>query len=94
MTLDSLLNCGADPETFSLNPAAFDRLHETHDADQIRWLNDWIEPQHVCDLVMRDHGRTGLERVLKGIALASATKQIHMSERVAAVAGFYEYEIY
>ena len=89
MTLDSLLNMGADPENFSIDLEAFDRLAETHDPDGLEWLNNWIEPQSTCSLVMREHGADGLSRVLKGIATASAAKGVHMGERVAAAAGFY-----
>lgn len=95
MTLDSLLIGPGHPEDFErLNLAAFDRLADTHNADDLRWLNDWIAPQETVNLILQKHGRPGLVRVLKGIAQASSQKKVHMSDRIASIAGFYEYTVY
>lgn len=85
MTLEQFL--GQHDDGPLPNVAGFDRLREDANPRQLRLLNDWIEPQSVCNTIIRWHGAVGLSRVLKGIARASAEFNVAMSPRVRAMAG-------
>jgi hypothetical protein len=85
MTLEQFL--GQHEDTPLPNIAGFDRLREDTSPHALRKLNDWIEPQSVCNTIIRWHGAAGLARVLKGIARASAEHGVTMSPRVRAMAG-------
>lgn len=95
VTIDQFFATVHDPDAFpNLDVAAFDKLHETHSDDEIRWLNEWIKPQVTIDHILRHHGQKGLATVLQGIALASSVHKVHMCDRIASIAGFYGYEVY
>jgi hypothetical protein len=66
------------------NLAGFDRL----DADKLALtrLVDWVEPQSVCDTLLKWHGAAGLHRVLAGIARDASRKGVHMPDRIASYA--------
>jgi hypothetical protein len=66
--------------------AGFDKLAETHTADQIEYLSRWIAPQTTVAYILRHHTAQDLKRVISGIARACEAKRIPMSDRVAAMA--------
>tara|TARA_Y100000296_G_scaffold76104_1_gene96442 strand:+ start:898 stop:1230 length:333 start_codon:yes stop_codon:yes gene_type:complete len=76
------------------NIAGFDRLSEVGDKDQIGLLVEWIEPQAVCDWLIRMHGYEGLKRVLKGIAKAASRHKVTMGTRVRGYAGALGLQVY
>ncbi len=82
VTLEQVLGQHADEPLPNL--AGFDRL----DADKLGLtrLVAWIEPQSVCDTILKWHGAPGLHRVLAGIARDCARKGVHMGDRVASYA--------
>ena len=92
MTFDTLLSTW--PAKPLPNIAAFDTLKAQGLDGQIRGLNYWIEPQQVCNVIIKHHGANGLRRVLKGIAEASSVKKIPMGMRVRVIAEYYELETY
>ncbi len=95
MNLDTLLFGAGSPEDFpQLDLAGFDRLHIEASPYQLEWLNRWIGPQATCDLIMRQVGTTGLSRVLVGIAKASSVHKVHMSDRVASIAAYYNLQVF
>lgn len=70
------------------NIAAFDTLDRTAKAPQVIELNEWIEPQRTCTIIMKHHGPEGLQRVLAGIARASVKHNVRMMPRVRAIAEY------
>ena len=66
------------------NLAAFDRLDTTRLA--LTRLVEWVEPQSVCDDILKWHGAPGLHRVLGGIARDCSRKGVCMGDRVASYA--------
>ena len=52
-------------------------------------LNEMIDMQQVCSVIAKHHGPTGLSRVIKAIATASANLNISMKPRVQSIADFY-----
>lgn len=82
VSLEQVLGQHADEPLPNL--AGFDRL----DTDKLGLtrLVDWIEPQSVCDTILKWHGAPGLHRVLAGIARDASRKGIHMGNRVASYA--------
>ena len=92
-TLDSLLSTMDDIDRPLPNVAGFDRLDDAS-IDDLRWLCVWIDKHSTCESILKHHGPNGLDRVLKGIAAACAKKRVHMSPRVASIAGFYEMEVF
>ena len=70
MTFDSLLSTWPDEPL--PNIAGFDLLAAQGSEGQITKLVAWIEPQQVCNVIIKHHGAAGLQRVLKGIATAAA----------------------
>ena len=74
---------------------AFDKLTDTvKDDNQLKWLNQWIEPQSTCSYIARTSGAVALRRVLEGIARASSNHKVHMRPRVSAIALSLGLEVY
>jgi hypothetical protein len=95
MSLETLLWGGDAHADAPLNLEAFDTLADDADAvKNLQWLCQWAEPQSTCDAIIKHHGTEGCNRVLKGIAQACSKHKQHMGKRVAAVAGFYEMDVY
>ena len=88
MSMDSLL--ATWPDEPLPNIAGFDVLEAQSTPAQVRALNNWIEPQQTCSVILKHHGPKGLQRVLQGIARASVKHEIPMRGRVRAVAEFLE----
>lgn len=95
MNLDMLVFGGGyhDPE---LDLDEFERHMKSDPSvpQKLDWLNKWVESQDTCDAIIRANGHDGLSRVLRSIAEASSKHRHHMGRRVAAVAGFYELEVF
>jgi len=53
------------------------------------YYNAWIEDQQVCGVLLKWHGREGLQAVLKAIAEASVRLDVSMTDRVRSTADFY-----
>ncbi len=83
MTLDSVLSAMDHGE---LDLPAFDRLGETHNGEQLRYMNAWAEPQDTINAIMRHHGPAGVARVLRGIAKASVAQGVAMAPRIRSIA--------
>jgi hypothetical protein len=90
--LDTILSTTPDQPLPSV--AGFDRLHEDKTPDELRWLCQWIDAQHTVDTIIKHHGQGGLNRVLKGIARACSIHRVHMTPRIASIAGFYEMAVF
>lgn len=82
VTLEQVLGQHSDAPLPNL--AGFDRLDVNKLA--LTRLIDWIEPQSVCDTILKWHGGPGLNRVLAGIARDASRKGVHMGDRVASYA--------
>lgn len=52
-------------------------------------LNELIDGQHVCGIIVKHHGNEGLARVIKAIAEASVKLDVRMKPRVQSIADFY-----
>ena len=74
--------------------AGFDTLKDTHNVSELEWLSQWADSQLVVNMILKHHGDKGLTRVLKGIAIACSEKQVHMTPRIASIAGFYNLQVY
>jgi len=92
LNLDMLLS--QQPDEPLPNVAGFDRLYEDAIPDDLRWLCHWIDSQHTVDIIIQHHGMDGLNRVLKGIANACSQHRVHMTPRIASIAGFYEMTVW
>lgn len=92
LTLTTLLS--SYPDQPLPNIAGFDVLAGQGSRKQIADLMNWIEPQQVCNVVLKHHGADGLRRVLLGIAKAASAHKIPMTGRVQGIAEFYELPVY
>ena len=92
MTFDTLLSTWPDEPL--PNIAGFDTLAAQSTPGQITKLVAWIEPQQVCGVILKHHGASGLQRVLKGVAEAAAKHRIPMPPRVQSIAEFYGLDVY
>jgi hypothetical protein len=92
LTLTTLLS--EYPDEPLPNIAGFDVLAGQGSRKQIADLMDWIEPQQVCNVVLKHHGADGLRRVLMGIAKAASKQRIPMRGRVQSVAEYYDLEVF
>lgn len=92
ISLETLVSAWPDRPLPKL--ARFDVLAGQGSPDEIRRAVEWIEPQQVCDVILKHHGAQGLQRVLKGIAKAATTKRIPMLPRVRGVAEFYGWRVF
>lgn len=91
VTLDQLLSVWPDQPL--PNVAAFERLYQSKDTDQIRRLNELAESQQFVSTVLKHHGEAGLRKVLEGIARASSVLKVHMAPRIASVAAYNGWEV-
>lgn len=91
-TFESVLFTHPDEPLPSL--ARFDTLAGQATPAEISRATKWVEAQQVCAVILKHHGASGLQRVLKGIANACSKKRVPMMPRTRAVAQFYGYEIF
>ena len=66
------------------------KISSTDSVAELSRLNDWIDRQQVCSVIVKHHGYDALERVLKTIAQACVRVDAPMGSRVQSVASFYE----
>lgn len=71
--------------------AGFDRIESREQAVQ---LNDWIQSQRTCTIILKHHGDAGLRAVLKGIASACSKFKVPMTSRVKSAATAYGMKVY
>lgn len=92
MTLEQILGVGHGPLEVSI--ASIERLYQTNDMVTVRRAAAYIEPQHVCDNIIKHHGMGALSRILAGIAKAASKHRVPMGARVRAKAGAMGLDIY
>lgn len=56
----------------------------------VDWYNRWIDSQRVCSIIIKHHGKDGLNAVVRAIAEASVRLDASPSSRVQSIIDFYE----